>query len=114
MEIVTAILALWGGLFLLWCAAGFLLCSCREENTVTLLRLFGDVPELERQVRRCRWLRSVGLSAGPVLLLDCGMTGDARKRAELLCRDDAFVHLLAEGDLLTYFDFTRADHGTGI
>ena len=114
MEIVTAILSCCGGLFLLWCIAGFLLCSRGEENTVTLLRLFGDVPELERQVRRCRWLRSMGLSTGPVLLLDCGLTPDARKRAALLCRDDAFVHLLAEGDLLTYFDFTRADHGTGI
>jgi len=114
MEIVTAILALCGGLFLLWCAAGFFLCGTAGEDAVTLLRLHGDAPELEKQLHHCKWLRSMGLCAGSVLLLDCGMTRDARKRAELLCREDAFVHLLAEGDLLTYFDFTRADHGTGI
>ncbi len=114
MEIVTAILSCGGVLFLLWCLAGFLLYSRAEENTVTLLRLTGDAPELEKQVRWCKWLQNAGISSWPMLLVDCGMKPEARKRAELLAADSTFVHLVAEGDLLTYFDFTRADHGTGI
>ena len=113
MEILLAILAC-GGVLLLLMALWGLLLRGREGETVLLLRLTGDAPDLERRVRRAKWLQSMEDGELPVLLLDCGLSPQARRRTEKLALGEMNLHLLAEKDLLTYFDFTRSDHGTGI
>ena len=113
MEILLAILACCGAFWMLAALWGLLLRGYDGE-TALLLRLRGDAPELEKRVRRAKWLQSMEGGELPVLLLDCGLSPQARRRAEKLAQGEMNLHLLAEKDLLTYFDFTRADHGTGI
>ena len=113
MEILLAILAC-GGVILLLMALWGLLLRGQDGETLLLLRLSGDAPDLERRVRRAGWLRSLGFGELQAVLLDCGLSPEARRRAERLAAPETDLHLLAEQDLLTYFDFMRADHGTGI
>ncbi len=114
MEVLTGSVFCLGVLFLFWCTKCVLLRPSFAEEHLTLLRLSGDAPLLEKQVRYLRWMQNSGMQPWPAVLVDCGMTPDARKRAEILATEDLFLHLVAEDDLFTYFDFMRADHGTGI
>ena len=114
MEILTAFF-LAGGIFLvLWCVFGLLLLPAAMENFVTVWHLCGEAPSLEKRVRSLRWLQRTGFFPSCILLVDCGLSFDARKRAELLARNEIGIHLVSQQDFFTYFDFTRADHGTGI
>lgn len=92
----------------------FALLMPREGREVTLLFLQDDAPHLEQKVRHFRYLHSTGIFTGELLLVDCGMTQEVRKTAEILAKDSSFIHLVAEKDLQTYFTFTRSEHGTGI
>ena len=114
MELVAAIMICGGALLLFGMLAGWTLYPVNAEGMLTLWRVTGDAPELEKTVRVLLRQRNVGAFSGTVVILDAGLTDEARRRAELLARDELWLHLIAEKDLGTYFDFSRADHGTGI
>lgn len=106
-----ALLTLCLGALFLW---GLWVFSCCTRKTVAILRLSGKAEELEHRVRGCKWLQKWGLFPPTLLLVDCGLSADARHRAECFAKDDPYLHLIAEKDLLTYFDWERTEHGTGI
>lgn len=113
MELLAAIAICGCGILLFWMLASALLLPCEEEELVTLWRLEGDASSLEKTARGLTILHKAGC-LHTVVMLDAGLTADARKRAKLLARDELWLHLIAEKDLCAYFDFTRTDHGTGI
>ena len=113
MEVFFATVLALITLLVCWCALGALLMP-KGGREVTLLFLQDDAPHLEQKVRHIRWLHSTGIFTGELLLVDCGMTQEVRKTAEILAKDSFFIHLIAEKDLQTYFTFTRSEHGTGI
>ena len=114
MEFLAAITLCGCAMLLAWALMGGALFPVDAEGMLTLWRLEGDAPDLEKTVRGLHRLRSAGLLSSTVVMLDCGLSPEARKRAEILARDELWLHLIAEKDLCTYFDFSRADHGTGI
>lgn len=75
--IILGVLAAFGGLCALWALFGFLLPGQRGAVTVCLCR--GDGTE-EALIRRHRWLRDVGLTHCPLILLDGGLTEEAKGR----------------------------------
>lgn len=113
MEFLLVLFVTILALLVCWCVFGALL-QFKGGREVTLLFLEADAPYLEQKVRHFKWLRSTGISTGELLLVDCGMTQEVRKTAEILAKDSFFIHLVAEKDLQTYFTFTRSEHGTGI
>ena len=64
----------------------------------------GTAPDLEYRVRLCLLLQKLGLLSPRLVLADCGLTQDAKRRAELLCRNCPGIDLVLEKDLLTYFE----------
>lgn len=75
--IVLGVLAAFGALCALWALFGFLLPGQRGAVTVCLCR--GDGTE-EALIRRHRWLRDMGLTHSPLLLLDGGLTDEDKGR----------------------------------
>ena len=114
MNAVTAVLVCGGVLLFLWCLLGALLLPAVGADAVTLWHLRGREPALEKRVRGWLWLRRSGLLASTLVLVDCGLDGETRRLAELLCRDQPFVDLVSHGDVQAYFDFKRTEDGTGI
>ena len=113
MEILLAIGITAGVLLLLAGLLGWCL-NPRRGRSVTVLLLKGDVPHLERRIRYYLWLMRWGFLPGELLLADCGLSPWGRKQAELWTRESECLHLVSFGDLQTYFEFTRSEHGTGI
>ena len=64
------VLAAFGALCALWACFGFLLPGGAGGAVVCMCRPGGRELAL---VRRCRWLRELGLLRSPVLLVDCGL-----------------------------------------
>jgi hypothetical protein len=114
MELLAALMLCGGILLFLWALTGATLYPIHAEGMLLLWRVGGDVTELEKTVRGLLRLQKAGFFSATVVLVDCGLTADSRKRAELLTREERWMHLIAEKDLCTYFDFARTDHGTGI
>lgn len=75
--IVLVVLAAFGALCALWALFGFLLPGQRGAVTVCLCR--GDGTE-EALIRRHRWLRDMGLTHSPLVLLDGGLTDEDKGR----------------------------------
>lgn len=81
-----------------------LLCPVRPgrgERLEAVLRLSGDAPGLEQTLRGLLWLRESGRVRMGILLVDEGLTPEARETAELLCRREAGVRLLSAPALTT-------------
>ena len=112
MAILTAVMVTGFLLFLLWCLTGLLLYPVSAGGMVTIWRISGRIPDLERRVRYCLWLQRTGLLQSTVLLVDCGLMPEARRRAEILTRNEPKLHLISECDLTTYFELVKADNGT--
>ena len=104
MEILFAVLASFGAILVLGCFALCLLSPFCGRNMVTVWHLRGTAPDLEFRVRLCLLLQKMGLFSPKLVIADCGLTSDARKRAEILCRQQPFVDLIMAKDLLTYFE----------
>ncbi len=75
--IVLTILAAFGGLCVLWILFGFLLPGQRGAAAVCLCRS-GAMEE--PVIRRYLWLYNTGLVRCPLLLVDCGLSEQERKR----------------------------------
>ena len=79
---VVAALAAIGVTALIWLAASLLLWRERPVDAVYLVRVSGDGTGLDVTLRRLAQSRRL-----PVLLVDCGLTEEGRRAAELLTGD---------------------------
>ena len=91
--------------------------SSRDAQLTLVIRARGDAPELEQLLRGIRWLREGGTLVADVLLIDCGLTDEARRRAELLERSDA-ARICTPAELAQILQeeeecYGRAMHGGG-
>ena len=77
MWILVGMLAAFGALCALWVLFGFLLPV--QHGTVTVCLCCGQGQE-EHLIRRHRWLRDMGLTHSPLILLDGGLTEQERER----------------------------------
>lgn len=109
MEILTAFLLSCALLALGMGAAALLLFPVSGAGMTVYWRLCGDCPELEHRIRAWNWLRRCGFTGARLVLLDGGMTEDARRRAALLT--DA--PLLRETETERMIELVRGEDGTG-
>lgn len=68
--IILSVLAAFGVLCVLWTFFGFLLPG--QKGTYMVYTCRGE--NLDALIRRCRWLRDLGLIRSPLLIVDRGMT----------------------------------------
>lgn len=93
VQITLCVLLILGFAWLLWmlgCALLTPVRSGRDTRITLVVQARGDAPELENLLRGIRWLRESGTLMADVLLVDCGLTNDARalcERAALQCED---------------------------
>lgn len=85
IQITLCVLLILGFAWLLWMLSGALLTpvrSGRDTRITLVVQARGDAPELENLLRGIRWLRESGTLMADVLLVDCGLTDDARALCE--------------------------------
>ena len=109
MEILTAFLLSCVLLVLGAGAAALLLFPVSGTGMTVCWRLYGDCPELEHRIRAWNWLCRCGLTGARLVLLDGGMTEDARRRAALLT--DA--PLVRETETERLIELVRGEDGAG-
>lgn len=109
MDTLLAVLAALGACSVFVALALLILSPMTARNMVTVWQIRGAVPELEYRVRLYLLLQKLGLVSFRLVLVDSGLSPDARKRAELLCRDESMTDLVSACDLSTYFDFVRVE-----
>lgn len=82
-----------------WLIAGaFLTGKCRNPEVRLILPLRNDAPGLESDLRELLRTRHT-LPLAKILLVDCGMTGEARQTAEYFCRRWRNVELVDAKDM---------------
>ena len=89
IQITLCVLLILGFAWLLWMLSGALLTpvrSGRDTRITLVVQARGDAPELENLLRGIRWLRESGTLMADVLLVDCGLTDDARARGARAAR----------------------------
>ena len=96
LELLLALLAVFGLLCLTWLGLGWLLLPLRCPARV-ILEARGSGEGLEQAVRGLRWLRRTGLWRGTVILRDTGLDGQGRALANVLCLQDG-VRLVQRPD----------------
>ena len=69
-------------LWMLACALLTPVRFCRDARSTLVVQARGDAPELENLLCGIRWLRESGTLMADVLLVDCGLTDDARALCE--------------------------------
>lgn len=104
MEVLLAILASFGAILVFGCLALCLLAPFGGREMVTVWHVQGTASDLEFRVRLCLLLQKMGLFSPKLVIADCGLNLDARKRAEILCRHQPSVDLIMSKDILTYFE----------
>ena len=109
MEVLLGVFSALGVLVVLWCLALLLLSPLSGRGMIAVWRLQSPGSELEFRVRCCVLLQKCGLCPARLVLVDCGLCPENRKRAEFLAREQPFVDLVGEKDLLTYLDMVSAE-----
>ncbi len=94
---VMAMLAAIGLASIIWTVVRAVLFAGPERRveTAALLPARGDGGGLEEQVAALEALRREQGAFGRVLLVDCGLSEEGRRRAELLARERRWVTLCA-------------------
>lgn len=96
---VIAFLAAVGMTTCVWLVAGaFFPGKCRNPEVRLLLPLRSDAPALEADLRELLRTRHT-LPSAKILLVDCGMTDEARRTAEYFCHLRRNVELVDAKDL---------------
>lgn len=92
---IVAMLAAVGLTALVWLVAGTVLGFGRRPamRPVLLLPASGAAPALQQSVHELERLRREMGAYTEIVILDCGLTEEARKIGELLCREDRAVAL---------------------
>ena len=93
---VVAALAAIGVTALLWLAASVLLYRESPVDAVYVMKVSGDAAGLDAALRILAQNRRL-----PVLLVDCGLTAEGRRAAELLCIGN--VRLLTPSELASCY-----------
>ena len=92
IQITLCVLLILGFAWLLWmlgCALLTPVRSGRDTRITLVVQARGDAPELENLLCGIRWLRESGTLMADVLLVDCGLTDDARQCEDLkLCNTE--------------------------
>ena len=60
----------------------------------------GTAPELEACVDSLRWLIKTGRINCSIMIIDCGMTDEARLAAEIMAREDVFISVCTPEEAL--------------
>lgn len=60
----------------------------------------GCAPELESAIDSLRWLIKTGRINCSILIIDCGLTDDARREAEIFSREDMFISVCTPEEAL--------------
>lgn len=74
----------------------------RRKSVVALLPAAGGGDGLEEQVKTLRALRSEQELFGMVLLVDCGLSEEGRRLAQLLAREDRWVCLCGQDEVADF------------
>ena len=109
MELFSCVLMVCGILSLLWCVTALLLFPAADADMTVVWEVWGDCPELEFRIRAYLWLSCVGFFRAKLRLLDCGMTEDARRRAEFLARDHSLIECVDRAAAAAFRDGTVTD-----
>lgn len=101
---VVALLAAIGLASVVWTAVRAALYAGpeRRRGVVALLPTAGGGEGLEEQVKTLRALRSEQELFGMVLLVDCGLTEEGRKLAQLLAGEDRWVSLCGQDEVADF------------
>lgn len=99
---VIALLAAVGLTAILWLLADMILRRREEVPVVLLLPLRDAAEELEYQVYCLMELRSRTGRDTPILLMDCGLRDEARRRAEALTQTHAALVMMRPEELERY------------
>ena len=90
LEILVCALATGGILLFLWCLIGFLVYPRRQES-ILVYCISGEATYLETYLHWIGWLCQTGLLCVKIILVDCGLSTEARKRARYLAAHDSRV-----------------------
>ena len=101
LEMVLALLAAVGLVFLLWMLVvrRLLPLSDKYGIVVTVVRGKGNGEGLEQRVRELLWLRQSNLFRGNIVIVDCGLNEQGRALARLLCANTDEVFLCSAENL---------------
>ncbi len=101
---LVAALAAVGLASILWMAVRTILFAPPPQRwrTAVLISAQGDGAHLEDQVRSLTRLGREQGAFGRVLIVDCGLTEEGRKLAQLLVREDRWVSLCVPGEVERY------------
>ena len=112
MEILTAILTAGGVLLFLWCVTGLLLFPVCGEDTVLVWHMAAPCPELEYRLRGVLWLLRTGLCGARLVLVDCGLSEEDRRRVIWLTEQEPAVTLTDETNWMETVQSNGAGTGT--
>ena len=92
---LLAFFAAVGIAWVVWTAAGAIFLSKKEklEKCVVLIPAAKDAPALERTVSGLQWVTVYGQKFDKILIADCGLNEEARKRARVLSQQNGNVTL---------------------
>ncbi len=93
-QVLFSALAAAGLVLVVWCLAGRLLLPAR--GVLVCCRVRGDAPELEQTMRSLSWLVESGLLRATLRIVDCGLTPEARARAEVLSARRRYIEIVEE------------------
>ena len=97
---IIAALAAMGLTSILWLLAGALYAPrIRPTEALALLAVRGAAENLEQQVRALERSRDESRSFDRILIVDCGLEDEARRRTQILSREDCGVELVAAAEL---------------
>ena len=65
-----------------------------------VISAYGCAPELEACVDSLRWLIKTGRINCSILIIDCGMTDEALREAEIFAREDMFISVCTPEEAL--------------
>ena len=96
---VLALLAAAGLLAVGWLLLGALVAPVGRGRVCAVVPASGDGAHLEQDLAGLRWLEKGGMARFTVVIVDCGLTEQGRRRAQLLAGRDSGTILCAADDL---------------
>ncbi len=88
--ICIGVLAAFGCLCVLWTLLGWLL---PHAGATTVVYLYISDLGQEYEIRRCRWLQDLGLLAGRLVVVDCGLSQQEKAQLEQKYQECEFCSL---------------------
>lgn len=108
MELLAGILGAAGLLVFFRALAGLLLFPIAGDGASLYWRVEGACPHLEYRLRGYLWLLHGGLCCAELVVVDCGLTCEARRGLECLLQRETAARVIDEYE----WKKTVCDHGT--